>query len=354
MVNDLRLKKIYAKLKQENLDGLVLSSPANISYLTDYLSRDSYLVASPKGNIYITDSRYIEEAKIQLKGLARIRKINGSLFKTVALACSELGLNRVGFEERYLAFAEYQKISGYLDKDITLIPTHSLVEQLRQIKDREELKKIKKAVSIAIKAFEFIQDFIAPGIKEIEVAGELERFIRYHGARTSAFELIVASGPNAAYPHHITSLKKLQNDEPVLIDMGVDYAGYKSDLTRTFFLGKITPLARKVYNTVREAQERALRQIRPGVVVSKIDAAARQHIVQKGYGGFFGHNLGHGVGLETHEAPSISAQENNTVEPGMVFTVEPGIYLPARFGVRLEDMVLVTPKGFRLISGLID
>jgi len=354
MINDLRLKKIYAKLKQENLDGLLLSSPANISYLTDYLSRDSYLVVSPKGNIYITDSRYIEEAKIQLKGRATIKRINGSLFKTIALACSELGLDRVGFEERYLAFAEYQKISGYLDKDITLVPTHSLVEQLRQIKDEEELKKIKKAVSITLKAFKFIQGFIAPGIKEIEVAAELERFIRYHGGRTSAFELIVASGPNAAYPHHITSGKRLQNHEPLLIDMGVDYAGYKSDLTRTFFLDKITPLVRKVYNTVKEAQERALRQIKPGVVVSKIDAAARQYIAQKGYGGFFGHNLGHGVGLETHEPPSISAKENNTVERGMVFTVEPGIYLPGRFGVRLEDMVLVTQRGASLISGVID
>jgi Xaa-Pro aminopeptidase len=349
-----RLKKIFSELKQEKLEGLLLNSAANISYLTKYLSRDSYLVISPQGNIYITDSRYTEEAKINLGGLATIKKINGSLFKTIALACGELGLKKVGFEERYLAFAEYQKIKAHLHKDVALIPTHSLVERLRQVKEEDELKKIRQAVKITIKAFEFIRDFLTPGIKEIEVAAELERFIRYNGGRTCAFEIIVASGPNAAYPHHITSQKKLRNHEAVLIDMGVDYTGYKSDLTRTFFLGKITPLARKVYNTVKEAQEKAFRQIKPGVGFSKIDTAARQYITQKGYGRCFGHNLGHGVGLEVHEAPSISAKENNILESGMVFTVEPGIYLPGKFGVRIEDMVLVTQEGAKILSGVIN
>lgn len=348
-----RLKKIYAELKQEKLDGLLLNSAANISYLTEYPSRDSYLLISGQGNIYITDSRYTEEAKINVGSLAAIKKINGSFFKTIALACGELGLKRVGFEERYLAFAEYKKIKAHLHKDAVLIPTHSLVERLRQVKDEGELKKIRQAVKITLKAFEFIRDFLAPGIKEIEVAAELGHFIRYNGASTSAFEIIVASGPNAAYPHHITSSRKLRNHEPVLIDMGVDFSDYKSDLTRTFFLGKITFLFRKVYDTVKEAQERAFRQIKPGAVVSKIDTAARQYITQKGYGRCFGHNLGHGVGLEVHETPSISAKENNTLESGMVFTIEPGIYLPGKFGVRIEDMVLVTQKGMEILSGVI-
>jgi len=349
-----RLKKIFSELKQEKLEGLLLNSAANISYLTKYLSRDSYLVISSQGNIYITDSRYTEEAKINLKGLATIKKINSSLFKTIALACEELGIKRVGFEERYLAFAEYQKIKSNLHKDVALIPTHSLVERLRQVKEEGELKKIRQAIKITLRAFEFIQDFLKPGIKEIEVAAELEHFIRYNGGCTSAIEIIVASGPNAAYPHHITSQKKLRNHEPVLIDMGVDFSGYKSDLTRTFFLGKITFLFRKVYNTVKEAQERAFRQIKPGAGVSKIDTAARQYITQKGYGRCFGHNLGHGVGLEVHEAPSISAKENNTLESGMVFTVEPGIYLPGKFGVRIEDIALVTQQGLEILSGVIN
>jgi Xaa-Pro aminopeptidase len=346
-----RLRKIFPQLKQENVDGLLLNSPANISYLTKYRSRDAYLVVSRQGNIYVTDSRYTEEAKINLKNLATIKKINASVFKTIALACQELGLKRVGFEERYLAFAEYQKIKTYLHKDISLVPTHSLVEGLRQLKDEDEIKKIRQAIKITLAAFDYIRDFLKAGVKELEVAGELERFIRHKGASTSAFEIIVASGPNAAYPHHITSQRKLCSQESVLIDMGVDFSGYKSDLTRTFFLDKITPLARKVYNTVREAQSAAFRYIKPGVVSIKIDQAARRRITQKGYGAFFGHNLGHGVGLEVHEAPSISGKEKITLEPGMVFTVEPVIYLPRRLGVRIEDMVLVTQKGMEILSG---
>lgn len=350
----LRLKKSYAGLKQENLEGLILNSSANISYLTGYPSRDSYLLISKQGNIYITDSRYTEEARAGLKGLADVKKINGSLFKTIASSCRELGLKRIGFESRYLAYAEYRKIRAHLRKSEELIPAAGLVERLRRIKDSGELKKIRQAVQITLKAFEFIGDFLKPGIKEIEVAAELERFIRYNGARSSAFEIIVASGANAAYPHHITSPKRLRNHEMVLIDLGVDYRGYKSDLTRVFFLGKITLLARKVYDIVKEAQSRALRQIKPGADVAKIDAASRSYITQKGYGNFFGHNLGHGLGLEVHEAPSISAKANDKLESGMVFTVEPGIYLPQQLGVRIEDMVLVTAKGAKILSGAIN
>ena len=349
-----RLKNIYAELKKQELDGLFLSSPANITYLTDYTSRDSYFVISAQGNIYITDSRYTEEAKQGLKGIAKIKKINGSVFKTIALACQELGLERIGFEERYLVFAEYDKIREYLDEGIELVATHGFVEELRQIKSKDELKKIKEAAQITFKAFDFIRDFISPGIKEIEIAAELERFIRYNGARAEAFEIIVAAGANAAFPHHITSVRKLGNNEMVLIDLGVDFGGYKSDLTRTFFLGKITPLAREVYNAVKQAQERGLRQIKPQVMANKIDAAARNFIREKGYADFFGHNLGHGVGLEVHELPRISPREETLIQPGMVFTIEPGIYLPGKLGVRIEDMVVVTEKGAEIISGAID
>ncbi|MDD5156090.1 MAG: aminopeptidase P family N-terminal domain-containing protein, partial [Candidatus Omnitrophica bacterium] len=191
-----RLNIIYSDLERQGLDGLFLSSSANITYLTGYLSPDSYLLVSHKGNIYITDSRYSEEARAELKGMAAIKKINGSLFKTIALACRELGLKRVGFEERCLPFAEYQKIKEYLRRNTSLIPTHSLVEVRRQVKDKDELKKIRHAVKITLKAFEFVRSFIKPGIREVEIAAELERFIRYNGASASAFDIIVASGSN--------------------------------------------------------------------------------------------------------------------------------------------------------------
>jgi Xaa-Pro aminopeptidase len=345
---NLRIKNIYAKLEKENLDGLILSSAPNISYLTCYKSRDSYLLLSKKKSIYFTDSRYIEEAKKNLNGYT-LKKINGSVFKLIVDACHNLGLKRVGFEERHLAFAEYKKIREELNKSIDLIPTHSLVEELRQIKSREELAKIKKASQIAIKALRFIQGFISPGKKEIEVAGELERFIRYNGASNSAFDIIVASGPNSSFPHHITSQRKIRNNEPVLVDIGVEYLGYKSDLTRVFFLGKIKSLVKKIYDIVLMAQGAAIKEIKPNVFINKIDAAARQYIKEKGFGGLFCHNLGHGIGLEIHEEPHISPKTTDKLKAGMVFTVEPAVYLPGKFGVRIEDMVLVTKEGVKIL-----
>jgi len=348
---NLRIKNVCVKLTEQNLDGLILSSPPNITYLTRFSSRDSYLLVSKKGNLYFTDSRYIEEAKIGLKRTAAVKKTNGSVFKIIADACRNLRLKRVGFEERHLPFGEHKKIKEGLNKTVDLIPIHSLVEGLRQIKDAQELEKIRKATRITIEALKFIKNFISPGIKEIEVAAELESFIRYNGALGSAFEIIVASGPNSSFPHHLTSQRRIKNNEPVLIDLGVDYLGYKSDLTRVFFSGKINSLIRNIYDIVLKAQGLAIKKIKPAVSINKIDAAARQHIIKKGYGEFFGHNLGHGIGLEVHEAPHISTQENNPLKVGMVFTIEPAIYLPHKFGIRLEDMVLVTPKGCEVLSG---
>jgi len=345
------LKKIYPKLSQKNLNGLILSSSANISYLTDYTARDSCLLISKKENIYITDSRYTQEAKESLKGLASIIKLKDSFSKTIAQACAALGLKRIGFEDRYASFYWHNKIRNKLNNKQSLIPAYGLVEGLRQIKTPEELVKIKKAARITIKAFNFIKNLIVPGIRETEVAAELQRFIRYNGAWSSAFDIIVASGPNSSYPHHLTSPRKVKNNEPVLIDMGVDYMGYKSDLTRVFFLGRIGATVKKIYAIVREAQARAIRKIKPGVQISEVDSAARQYITQEGYGGFFGHSLGHGIGLEVHEEPRISSKEKGRLKAGMVFTVEPGIYLPGRFGIRLEDMVLVTKERCEVVSG---
>jgi len=350
---NLRLKKLFARLKPAGLDGLLLNVPANISYLLQYLSRDSYLLASPDGLIYITDSRYTSEARQHLTGMADIRTYKGNLFETIGGSCADLGIKRLGFEERFLPYAEFHKIKEKL-RGVQLLVGGGHVETLRQIKDAGELAKIRAAVTITLQALDFIQDFLQPGIRELEVAAELERFIRYAGAQQASFETIVAFGPNAAYPHHVTGSRKLQTGEMALIDMGVDYAGYKSDLTRTFILDRITLLARKVYDVVKKAQTRAIRAIRPGVRASILDGIARRYIAKHGFGRYFGHNLGHGVGLTIHEAPSLSPQSNILMEPGMVFTVEPGIYLPGKVGVRIEDMVRVTEKGAQVISGAVD
>ena len=346
-----QIKKIYPKLEKAFCDGLLLSSPANISYLADFTSRDAYLLISKKENFYITDSRYIEEAKRNLAKIFTIKKINGSVFKLIAQLSRNLGLKNVAFEDRYLPFAEYVEIKKNLDKKIDFLPTHGLVEELRQIKSPQELQKIRKAIRITLGALKYIENLISPGKKEIEIAAELQRFIRYNGATNSSFDIIVASGPNSSFPHHITGQRKIRNNEPVLIDLGVDYLGYKSDLTRVFFFGKITSTFRRTYDIVARAKDLAIRKIKPAVRIKAVDTAARQYITQKGYGRFFGHNLGHGVGLEVHEAPCISGSENIRLKPGMVFTVEPAIYLGGKFGIRLEDMVLVTQKGAQVLSG---
>ena len=348
---DLQLRRAYAQLKNNDLDGLVVSSQSSISYLSGFLSQDAYLLISPKGNVYFTDSRYIEAAKIGLKKTVAIKKINGSFAETIAAACKSLGLVKVGFEERNMSYAEYKKIKEELNKDIALIPIHSQIEELRQVKRQDELIKIRKAVQITVKALEAIGDFILPGKRELEVAAELERFIRLSGAWGCAFDIIVASGPNSSFPHHRTSQRKLKNNELVLIDMGVDYLGYKSDLTRVFFLGKIDFLTRKIYDIVLKAQGLAIRETKENALISKVDGAARQYITEQGYGKLFGHNLGHGVGLEIHELPSISPGENNRLKSGMVFTIEPAIYLPNKFGIRLEDMVWLTNQGCEVLSG---
>jgi Xaa-Pro aminopeptidase len=350
---NLRLQKIYATLEQRALDSLIVSFPANISYLLDYRARDSYLIVSKKENIFFTDFRYIEEAKRNIK-IASICKTNGSVFKSIADACSNLKLGHIGFEERHLPFAEYRKLKEELKNSANLIPVHGLIEELREVKSPLEIKKIKEAIAITIKALNFIPRFIACGRTEIEIAAELERFIRYNGAYSSSFDIIVASGPNSSFPHHITSSRKIKNNEPVLIDCGVDYLGYKSDLTRVFFSGKITSTIRSVYDIVLKAQGKAIKEIKASINIDKIDRVARQYIAQKKFGGFFGHNLGHGIGLEIHEAPCVSGNEKNKLKAGMVFTIEPAIYLPNKFGIRIEDMVLVTKEGVELLSGNLD
>ena len=349
-----RLNNVYSQLRQRRLDGLLVCLPANISYLTEFLSRDAYLLVSEKENIYFTDSRYTEEAKSFLKNKIKLKECNGSVFKWIAETSTSLGLKRLGFEERYLPFAEFTKIREHLKGQLELIPTHSIVEDKRQIKDAREIEKLKQATKVTALVLEHIKKFLVSGVKEIEVAAEFERFIRYHGCSASAFDIIVASGPNSSQPHHLSGQRRLRDNESVLIDLGVDYQGYKSDLTRVLFLGKMKVLVRKVYDIVSKAHELAIKRVRPGAEMAAIDKVAREYIASKGYARYFIHNLGHGLGLEVHEDPRISGNEASALKPGMVFTIEPGIYLPGKFGIRIEDMILVTNKGCEVLSGAIN
>mgnify|MGYP001586179161 FL=1 len=347
-----RLNSFREKLKNSSLDGFLVSQEANVSYLSRFSAHDSYLLFSKSKVYFITDFRYLEEARKSLKNIEVFQYKN--LFKDVSALVKELKIKRLGFEARGLTYAEYAKIKDGLGEKTKFLDTFNIVESLRQIKSRDELKKIRAAVDIAVSAFRFIKGYLRPGLTEPEVAGELERFIRQKGAEAGSFKIIVSSGTNSCFPHAGITKRRLCKNDMVLVDMGAEINGYKSDLTRVFFLGKITAIQRKVYQIVREAQVKAIEAIRPGVAISVVDDIARAHIAGFGYGSFFGHSLGHGIGLEVHEEPSISNKNNAIIREGMVFTVEPGVYLPGKFGIRIEDMVLVTKKGFEVLSGVLD
>src|SRR3989338_4069839 len=348
-----RIRELLEKLKNNSVGALLVSKEANASYLCDYPCRDSYLLVHPKETIFITDFRYTEEAKKNIPGVSVFQYDN--LFKDTAALARKLKVNKLGFEAKDLNFAEYSKIKSYLAPKAKLKDTFNIVETLRQIKGDQEINLIRQAIKITAQAFAFIQKFLKPGVKELEIAAEIERFIRYQGAKMSAFNILIASGPNSSLPHALISSRKIRPGEPILIDIGVDINGYKSDLTRVFFLDKIPTIQRRIYGLIQEAPGLAIAAVRPGRIIGDIDSAGRKHIEEQGFGRYFGHSLGHGIGLEVHEEPSISSKNNaQKLEEGMVFTVEPGIYLPGKFGIRLEDMVLVTKKGAEVLSGAVN
>ncbi len=334
---------------------MFVSLPANISYLCGFPSRDAYLLVSGKRSVYFTDSRYTEEAARYLKGKdIRLEECNGFVFRRIAETAAELKLGRLGFEERFLPFAEFSRIKDYACGRIELFPAHGIIEKFREVKDPGEIEKIRAGLKVTSLAFKYMKKILSPGMREIEAAAEFERFVRYHGAGGAAFDTIVASGPGSSQPHHLSGQAKLKKDAPVLMDFGVDFQGYKTDLTRVFFLGKIKLLVRRVYDIVLKAHDLAISRVRPGAEMAEIDKVARGYIASQGYAGRFVHNLGHGVGLEVHEEPHVSGNEASALKPGMVFTIEPGIYLPGKFGIRIEDMILVTSKGCEVLSGAIN
>lgn len=343
-----QIKSLCAKLEEEKLDGLLVTKDENVAYLTGYDSRESWLLISHKEKFFLTDFRYLADAKKNLKNISVV-KINGSIFCLVAELAKKFNLKRLGFESKNLAFAEYQKIKEELPNTIDFVPTFDLVETLREIKTEDEIKKIKKAIKINIDGFKLIKKLIKPGLSESDIALKLENFIKDKGAGF-AFEPIIASGPNSAYPHARISSRKLKKNEPVLADFGVAFQGYRSDLTRIFFLGRIPLYFNRLYNEVLAAQQAAIEKIAAGVRISEIDNCARNFLAKKKLAEYFGHSLGHGIGREIHENPAVSAKNKLRLSEDMVFTVEPAVYLPGKFGIRIEDIVLVKKHNCEVLS----
>ncbi|MEW5757909.1 MAG: Xaa-Pro peptidase family protein [Candidatus Omnitrophota bacterium] len=347
------LKEILKLLDKNNIDSLIIKHPANVSYLSGFNAREAVILVSHKQSFFITDFRYLGEAKIYLKNknlkIECVTK-NNSLGLVTDLI-KKLRLKRIGFEAQKINFVEYKYLLKNSCGFFKIIPTFNLVEILRVKKSECEISKIKTSVLKLVNIFKDIKNILRPQITEIELAAEIEKMIRNISTRPPAFEPIIASGLQSSLPHAISTKNKINKTSPILVDIGLDLSGYKSDLTRVFFLSKISRKISKIYDIVKFAQEKAIENIKPGVSCNYIDRIARNIIENKGFGKFFGHSLGHGIGLEVHENPSINPINTQPLEEGMVITIEPAIYLPGEFGIRLEDMVLVTKTNYEVLSG---
>ena len=320
----------------------------NISYLTDFPASESWLFITPKKIFYITDSRYILEAQEGLKGII-VKQFSKSIDDTLFELAGQNKIKRIGFDERHISHAQYKIFHQKSPKNVQWVAANGLIERLREIKEKNEIGNIKEALRIHKQALQFLKPVIKPGISEREVFYKLENFVKSRNVGFS-FAPIIASGPNSCYPHAKITDRKIKNNEPVLVDFGIDYQGYKSDLTRMFFLGKIRPLVLDVEQHVRAAQQKAIQKIRADVKAKEVDHQARNYLKEKRLAKFFGHSLGHGVGLEIHENPRLSQTSTAILKEGMVVTVEPAVYIPHQFGIRIEDMILVKKKDCEVLS----
>lgn len=340
-----RLKAIRQQLEKRRIDCLIITKPVNVTYVTGFSGDDSWAVITDRKVYLLTDSRYTEQAQKECLSCQIIVR-TGTMSVSVAGLLKKLkSIKTAGLEESS-TITSLIKLKKHLN--IKIKPVSNLVELVRSIKDRTEIKAVKTAVNIAANAFEKVKRNIKAGITENELAGRLELEIRKSGAMNS-FETIVAFGPNASQPHHKPDGRKLKKNDNVLIDFGVKYKGYCSDLTRCFSVGRVNPLYKKVFKAVEEAQAVAIRMIKAGVKINHVDAAARA-VIKKYNLPVFGHGTGHGLGLEVHEEPVISGKSKGTLLAGHVITIEPGVYLPGKLGIRIEDDILVTETGYEILS----
>ncbi len=350
----MRLTKLREALTTEGLDAILITQPGNRRYLSGFtgtdLDRDSagVLLISQDQAVLAADSRYYEQIEKQAPDF-RLAKITDEFKMLLPELVHQVGAKRVGFESTHLTVDQHQEWQEVAE-GFELVPTKELVEGIRAIKDEDELSKIRKAIALADEALAHIAGFIEPGMTEKEVAWELEVFVRTHGAEKVAFDLIVASGPNGAMPHATVSERVIRAGEPIVIDLGAMVDGYNSDLTRTICSGRPDDRLKEIYDIVLEAQCTAEQSIRPGMTGKQADGIARQVIEEAGYGENFGHGLGHGVGLAVHEKPGVGRLSEDVLEPGTVFTVEPGIYLPGWGGVRIEDIVVMREDGVEVLT----
>lgn len=352
-----RLERLWASLEKmgyykQDTFGFLVSNPTNRLYLSGFTGENGYLLLTPQGNWLLTDGRFIEQAREEAPGF-EVVDLGKDPFKKIGEVVAQVGLKELYFEEEDLTFATYRRLEEALEnwpRKPLLKPASKVVEGLRAIKEPEEIKHIQQAIELAEAAWEHIREYLKPGLKEKDIALELEYFMRKEGATAVAFPIIVASGPRSAWPHGKAGDRKLKPGDLVVLDFGAVYQGYCSDLTRTVAITPATDEQRKVYKAVLKAQEKALEALKAGLPGREVDTLARSYLEEEGLGDYFSHSLGHGVGLSVHESPTLSWREEAPLPSQAVVTVEPGVYIPGWGGIRIEDMALVEEGGCRLLS----
>jgi Xaa-Pro aminopeptidase len=344
----MRLATLRKTLTEHELDAIVVSQPENRRYLSGFTGSAGWLFISAERAILATDFRYFDQVGREAPEF-QLAKITTNVDNLLPELVTDLTIERLGFESQHVTVDQLHSWAQAAE-GVEWVPLKDTVEAIRAVKEEDEIEALRRSVALTDAAFAHMLEVIEPGMTEQEAAWEIETYMRTHGASKVAFDLIVAAGPNGALPHARAGDHIIQPGEPIVIDIGCVVEGYCSDMTRTFCLGEPSARYLEVWNIVRKAQEAAEAAIRAGISGKEADSVARDLIAEAGYRGYFGHGLGHGVGLAVHENPRASPLSDQTLEAGMMLTVEPGIYLPGEFGVRIEDLVIIREEGVEILT----
>lgn len=348
-----RQKKLREHLATTRFDALLISHLPNIRYLCGFTGSAGLLLVEEAGSVFFTDVRYDTQAHDEVKAAKVVvarKAVLQALADWMAARRKRARGWTIGIESEHFTIAEKKRLTKLQPSGVRLKDAPSIVERFRMVKDDDELARVRAAVALGATLFDRALEVLRPGVKETDVAGEMEHAARRAGAEEMSFPTIIASGARSALPHGRASDQAIGRGGFVVCDFGVILAGYCSDMTRTVYVGRPSREARAFYEAVREAQLAGVDAVRPGIPVAEVDSVTRSVLRNAGLGRYFAHSTGHGVGLEIHEIPRIAAGQTEILQPGMVITVEPGAYIPGKWGVRIEDMVLVTHKGHEVLT----
>lgn len=344
-----RLGALRKRMALEDLDYVLITEPSQVRYLAGFTGSNALLLVGQRNAHFLSDPRYRTQAKSEVKG-ARVSIVLGDLLDQLPNVDSFKGRrSKIGYESHLISERRAEKLREVLPKALW-VSFDDLIAPLSQVKDATEIAAIEEAARIADQGLACVMALIQPGIRERDIAAELEYQMQMAGSEKVAFETIVASGPRSALPHGRASMRKLAKGDFVTLDFGATVKGYVSDITRTFVIGNPSARQRRVYDLIYRAQQTATRAARPGVACADLDKAARMVIAKAGQGRYFEHGLGHGIGLAVHEGPAVNSKSKTVLRPGMVITIEPGVYYPGWGGVRIEDDVAITPGGHRVLT----